>query len=311
MNFKVITLLILCMGAIVLITGCVGNPVQSSDAVSASPQVAYTSAGFNGISLQSESKSTSAGSGAPSAVRAPADASPQPGSGVTVDTKIIKTAFVTLEVKDVPGTAGNLKALVVANGGYLSSSNVQKGYNNQFSGTVVLRVPAAAFESTLAGVQAAGTVISVSTQGEDVTEQYVDLQAQKTSYQNQLAQYNEIMKRASNISDVIEIQAQIDRVQTELDRLNGQLKYLDSRIDLSTITVTLQEPAPVGGTTGHNFINTINDGINGFLGMIDAIIIILFTLLPLIILGLIGYGVYRWRKAKQPAKAPAELSEKK
>jgi hypothetical protein len=45
--------------------------------------------------------------------------------------------------------------------------------------------------------------------------------------------------------------------------------------------------------------------------MIDAIIIILLTLLPLIILGSIGYGIYRWRKGKQPAKAPAEIPEKK
>jgi len=45
--------------------------------------------------------------------------------------------------------------------------------------------------------------------------------------------------------------------------------------------------------------------------MIDLIIITLFTLLPLMILGVIGYGIYRWRKGKQPPKAPAELTEQK
>ncbi len=82
-----------------------------------------------------------------------------------------------------------------------------------------------------------------------MTEEYVDLQAQKISYQNQLAQYNEIMKKAVKVEDVITVQQQIDRVQTELNRLEGRLKYLDSRIDLSTITVNLQEPEPVGGET--------------------------------------------------------------
>ena len=69
------------------------------------------------------------------------------------------------------------------------------------------------------------------------------------------------MKKAVKVEDVITVQQQIDRVQTELNRLEGRLKYLDGRIDLSTITVNLQEPEPVGGDTGHNFISTINEGI--------------------------------------------------
>jgi uncharacterized coiled-coil protein SlyX len=236
---------------------------------------------------------------------------PIAGSGAVTDTKIIKTAYITIEVKDVTGSVDQLKVLVTAKGGYLSSSNIQAGNNNRLSGTVVIRIPAAEFENTLAGVKAIGIVKSVSTQGEDVTEEYIDIQAQKTSYQNQLAQYNEIMKKAVKVSDVIEIQQQIDRVQTQLDRLEGRLKYLNSRIDLSTITVTLQEPEPVGGETGHNFVTTINEGIAGFFGMVDFIIILFFVLLPVIILGCIGYGIYRWRKGKQPAKAPAEPAEKK
>ncbi len=141
-----------------------------------------------------------------------------------------------------------------------------------------------------------GTVKTVSTQGRDVTEEYVDLQAQKSSYQNQLTQYNEIMKKAVKVEDVVVIQQQIDRVQTELNRLEGRLKYLNNQTDFSTITINLQEPEPVGGGNGQTFISTINEGIAGFFGMIDAIIILFFTLLPLIIIGGAVYGIYRWRK---------------
>ena len=216
-----------------------------------------------------------------------------------------------MEVGDVPGAVETLKNIAAQNGGYISSTNVQKNYNNQLSGSVVLRIPQAEFETVLSGVKAIGTVKSSSTQGQDVTEEYVDLQAQKTSYQNQLAQYNAIMKQSTKIEDIIKVQEQIDRVQTELNRLEGRLKYLNSRIDLSTISVSLQEPEPVGGNTGHNFVATINEGIAGFIGMIDAIIIILFTLLPLLILGGIGYGIYRWKKGNKPVAVPAELTEKK
>ena len=304
MNYKVIALMVVCI-AVVAAAGCTGIPSTWTGQSSVSPGAVNDYSGGNAARIGSDAKMSN---GMP--VPVPTSA-PVAGSGAVTDTKIIKTAYITIEVKDVTGSVDQLKALITAKGGYLSSSNIQAGDNNRLSGTVVIRIPAAEFENTLAGVKAIGTVKSVSTQGEDVTEEYVDIQAQKTSYQNQLAQYNEIMKKAVKVSDVIEIQQQIDRVQTELDRLEGRLKYLNSRIDMSTITVTLQEPEPVGGETGHNFVTTINEGIAGFFGMVDFIIILLFSLLPVIILGCIGYGIYRWRKGKQPAKAPAEMTENK
>jgi len=299
MNYKVIAIMVACI-ALIIAAGCTQSVQSGSLQKAVSPQSSTIYSSDNAVRTESASGS------------APVPA-PFAGSSslpTTIDTKIIRTAFITLEVRDVTGSVDTLKALVITHGGYLSSSSIQAGYNNQLSGTVVLRVPAAEFENTLAGVKAVGTVKSVSTQGEDVTEQYVDVQAQITSYQNQLSQYNEIMKKAVKVSDVIEIQQQIDQVQTNLNRLQGQLKYLNSRIDMSTITVTLQEPEPVGGSTGYNFVNTINQGIAGFFGMIDAIIIILFTLLPLAVVVGIGYGIYRWRKGKQAAKVP-EPTEKK
>jgi Domain of unknown function (DUF4349) len=301
MNNKIIALIVVCI-AMVAAAGCTGFPTTSLDHSSTSQDMS------NGL-VQFASKIAYSGEAASQPM--PASVPSQSGSGTsTIETKIIKTAYLTIEVKDVPGSIETLKNLATRKGGYLSSTNIQKDYNNRLSGSVILRVPASEFENTLTGVKAIGTVKSVSTQGQDVTEEYVDLQAQKISYQNQLAQYNEIMKKAVKVEDVITVQQQIDRVQTELNRLEGRLKYLDSRIDLSIFTVNLQEPEPVGGETGHNFISTINEGIAGFFGMIDAIIIILFTLLPLIIVGCAGYAIYRWRKGRKGAALP-DLSDRK
>jgi flagellar basal body-associated protein FliL len=307
MNSKLLILIIICI-AVAATAGCMGIPstALSKSSVSQEASSVYTSA--NPVRIQSDATTFSAtGKSVPAPVPTSAPSAP----GTDIDTKIVKTAYITLEVKDVPGSVDTLKTMVTAKGGYLSSSSIQEAYNNQLSGTVVLRIPQAEFENTLAGVKAIGIVKSVSAQGEDVTEAYVDIQAQKNSYQNQLAQYNEIMKKAVKVSDVIEIQQQIDRVQTELNRLEGRQKYLDSRIDMSTITVTLQEPEPVGGESGHSFVTSVNEGIAGFFGMIDAIIIILLTLLPIILIGGFGYGIYRWKKGKQPEKVPAQLTEKK
>ena len=103
------------------------------------------------------------------------------------------------------------------------------------------------------GVKEIGIVKSATTNGEDVTAEYVDLLAQKASYQNQIAQYNEIMKKSEKVEDIIKVQEQIDRVQTSLDRLEGRMRYLNNRIDLSTITVNLAEKEPVGRRSGTQF----------------------------------------------------------
>ena len=307
MNFKVISLLVVCI-AVVAAAGCMGVPSKVVDQIAGVSDAGSVYSGSNAARVSSDAKISEGDFAAPVPV---GTAVPTIASGSGIETKIIKTAYITIEVSDVAGSVDLIRNMVTAKGGYLSSSRISEGYNGRLSGTVVLRIPQAEFENTLAGVKAIGTVKSVSTQGEDVTEEYIDIQAQKTSYQNQLAQYNEILKKAVKVSDVIEIQQQIDRVQTQLDRLEGRLKYLNSRIDMSTITVTLQEPEPVGGETGHNFVTTINEGIAGFIGMIDFIIIVFFTLLPLIILGMVGYWIYQWSKKNQPPKAPAELPEKK
>lgn len=302
MNYKIIVLLMLCI-ATVAAAGCMGFQTVSSDKASSPQETIYDTVGRS----QDLSKTAYSGNAVPEQAGVPS----QSGSGASgIETKIIRTAYLTIEVKDVPGSVETLKNLAAQKGGYISSTNIQNTYNNRLSGSVILRVPASEFENALTGVKALGTVKTVSTQGRDVTEEYVDLQAQKTSYQNQLAQYNEIMKKAVNVEDVIVIQQQIDRVQTELNRLEGRLKYLDSQIDFSTITINLQEPEPVGGQSGHNFITTINEGIGGFFGMIDAIIIIFFTVLPLIIVGGAGYWIYRWRKNTKTEKQP-EVPEKK
>ncbi|AGB02223.1 DUF4349 domain-containing protein [Methanoregula formicica] len=304
MNQKVIVLLIFCI-AVAAAAGCTGLPASTSGYTSSSQDV-----------VRSEAIYDNGWSGTPQKISGTVAVAPMPASAseyygadsATVKTKIIKTADITVEVRDVTGAAESLKSLATSHGGYLSSTNIRKNYQNQLSGTVTIRVPQASFDAAIEGVKALGTLKSISTSGEDVTEQYVDLEARKASYTNQLAQYNAIMKQSTRVEDIIKVQEQIDRVQTELDRLNGRLNYLNSRIDLATITVYLQEPEPVGGQAGHDFVSAINEGIAGFLGMIDALIILLFTLLPLIIIGAIGYGIYTWQRNKKgpAARTPEE-----
>jgi hypothetical protein len=290
MNHKLVVLILVCCA--VAATGCMGLAENVLPQERTTPAGYSTGGNWQGIALEKASDSS------PAPVPTLGPSSSVPGSGI--ETKIIKTALATIEVKDVTASADALKALAVQKGGYLSSSNIQKGYNNRLSATVIIRIPQSEFEGVMESVKSVGTVKSVSTQGEDVTEEYVDLVARKTAYQNQLEAYNRIMAKGDTVEDILKVQQQIERVQVELDRIEGRMRYLNNRIDLSTITVTLQEPEPVGGETGHSFISAINDGIAGFFGMIDAIIVLLLTFLPLILIGAGAYGIYRYKKGKKP-----------
>ena len=231
-----------------------------------------------------------------------------------IQTKIIKTGQISLEVPSVPAAIGQVGEIAVQNGGYVSSSNVYTQENNRRTGYVEIRVPADKFETVMQSLAPLGKVLSTSVQRSDVTEQYVDLTIQNESYHTQLDNYYRLMDKATSVEDIIKIQAQIDQITLALNRIEGQLRYLNSQIDLSTITVNLQEPQPVGGETGYSIVDAINAGIGAFYGMISAIILLVFALVPLIIIGVIVYAIYRYYKKRKggsattaaPATAPTE-----
>jgi hypothetical protein len=303
MNHKILTLLVVII-AIVVISGCTNLPGGTAKSTVSTGGAASGGGGGGGSGVSQSSSDANLGYSEVAPMPMPTSlplSGGLPGQGV--DTKIIKTAVVDLEVKNVTGAVETIREIVNQRGGYLSTTNIGRNYNDQVTGTVVLRIPAVQFDSALSGVKEVGTVKTISTRGQDVTEEYVDVQAQISSYENQISQYNLIMKNATNVKDIINIQQQIDQVQTNLDRVNGRMKYLNSQIDYSTITVTLQEPEPVGGQRGHDFVTAINEGINGFFGVIDVIIVLFLSLIPLIIIGIVAYGGYMVWKRKRPAKA--------
>ena len=229
-----------------------------------------------------------------------------PAAGYTgddgTDPKIIKTSYLTIEVRNVTASLDPLRSIATAHGGYVGSLSVNTRYGDRLYAVLTMRVPSHEFDSTITEIKTLGSLKSESLSADDVTEEYVDLQARRTALASQLAQYNRIMERAVNVSEILEVQVQIERVQVELDRIDGRLKYLDNRVDYATITVALQEPEPVGGREGFSFVSVINESIAGFLAVTAGLIIILISIIPLIILGVVAYLVYRWWRVRKGGK---------
>lgn len=216
---------------------------------------------------------------------------------IPTDQKIIRTADIQVEVVDVRNSTTKIQSIAERAQGTVQSSSVNAGYNNQYSGTITIRIPSEKFEMVIQEIESLGKVLSSSTSADDVTEEYVDLAAQKNAQTNQLAQYNRILTQAVNVSEILEVQREIERVQVDLDRIVGRMKYLDSRVSLSTISIRLTEPARVTTSTGYSIPSVISEGIEGFVSTLVWLVVACMTFLPLILAGGAGYLIYkRWKK---------------
>jgi len=164
------------------------------------------------------------------------------GSPTDPARRIIRTAELSVETDAPEVAAARLAALADAKGGFVVSA--ETGRSTDADGaetvltTVVLRVPVAAFDEALATARALGTrVSSEKVTGQDVTEEYVDLEARIRAQRAVEEQYLSTLKDARAIPDILAVQQKLGEVRTEIERAEGRRRLLESETTLSTITV--------------------------------------------------------------------------
>ncbi len=183
-----------------------------------------------------------AGAGTSAAAGA-APAAPVP----LVGTKVVKTATLSIEVPHgrIASSIDQLTALAVSLGGY-PASTASADNSGAPAGDLTLRVPVDKFETLLSKVKGTGVVTALSTTGQDVTANYVDMQARITALQASHERYLAILAHANTIGDILAVQQQIDGVQAQLDQVQGQFTLLSDQTSFGTVTIHLAEPAAVG-----------------------------------------------------------------
>lgn len=153
---------------------------------------------------------------------------------------VIKTASLSLEVKSVPEAEAAVTAQVNELQGYVVSVQTIGTGNNLYS-TITFRVPAEHFEEALTRVQSlAKRVVSRTVGGDDVTEEYVDLDARVRNLEISRDRLRDLLNRASDVSDAISVNAALTEVQGQIEQIRGRMQYLERSTALSTIDVTLQ-----------------------------------------------------------------------
>ena len=158
---------------------------------------------------------------------------------------IIKTAQLDIEV-DRDGLQDAVDDAIAAAqdaGGFVLSTRLDDERSGR--GTLVLRVPSEKFESALAALDDLGEVLGRSVSGEDVGEEFVDLEARLRNFEAQEAVLLRLMDRAETVSDTIKVQRELTGIQLEVERIRGRLRFLEDQTSLGTVTVKLTEPGAV------------------------------------------------------------------
>jgi hypothetical protein len=235
--------------------------------------------------------------------------------------KVIQNAEMTIETDKPSEGQQRIGVIAEKHGGFvvISESKHNEAASQNVASTVVnvvVRVPAQKFQAALDEIRAVGgRILHEKSSGQDVTEEYIDLEARIRTKKALEAQFLEIMKQARKISDAMEVQTQLAEVRTEIERLEGRRRFLENQSALSTINITLHTPTPVVAAATRGFVYDLKaafgDGVDMgagiFLGIIQfAIVMIpvtLFIVAP-------AWFVIKWlrRRIPWPVKAAAAVS---
>ncbi len=189
---------------------------------------------------------------APAPTKAPAPAVPskevqadQASAATTSvsDRLIIKTATISLIITDTQEAIGTVTALATGAGGFVLNTNTYHE-GEQLLATMVIKVPVEKFEDTLAQLrQMAFKVDAESTSGQDVSEEYADLEAQLRNLKATEEQLLTFLDKTQNVDEALKVYRELSNIRGQIERIQGRLNYLAKSADMSTITVNLRPKA--------------------------------------------------------------------
>lgn len=243
------------------------------------------------------------------------------------DREVIATASATVEVDDLAAAASAIEATATSEGGFVESmslgrsggSAVDPGYYGDgisyypvSDAWISVRVPADRLGAVTSSLSEVGTVTSSRIDRQDVTTQTIDLRARVSALEASVERLTSLMAEATTTADLLTAEGELAARQAELDSYRQQLSYLEGQVQLSTLTVSLVEPAPVVKADPAGFGDGVSAGWNGLIATLNGIVIGLGFLLPwlgvLAIVVLVVWAIRRLVRARRASRA-SRLSE--
>ena len=222
--------------------------------------------------------------------------------------KILRNGELTLEVPAPAEAERKITSIADAVGGFVVTSESKQHETGDppkqyLEVNLVIRVPEAQFQTAFDQILGLGSrVIQNKTTGEDVTEEFIDLEARIRTQKALEIQFLEIMKQATKVPDALEVQRQIAEVRTEIEKLEGRKRFLENRASLSTITVSLQSPADIAVNTSsfrRNVREAVRDGVDLTIAIVLFLIRFVIVMIPIFLLLILPIGLlirFFWRR---------------
>ena len=225
---------------------------------------------------------------------------------------IIRSGSLDLHVEEVDTSYHRVQQIATSAGGFVADSTFT-GSDDQQRATLTVRVPADRFQSVVDELRdLAIEVRSVSTSAQDVTEEVTDLQSTLRNLRAVEAQYIELLSRANEIRDVLQVQEHLNSVRGQIERVEGRTQMLEDLAELATLTVSLRPAteatvAPPAGGIGQ----AISDAWAASLRSIEAVatvvlvaIVYSWWLLPAFVL--LAVLVRRWLRTPRALEPGGE-----
>jgi hypothetical protein len=175
-------------------------------------------------------------------------------------------------------------------GGYVLSTEVTDA--DEGFGSVVIRVPAEEFESALVAAQDLGEVQGNTVSGQDVGEEFVDLQARLRNFEAQEAVLLRLMRRTTTIRETIDVQEELTQIQLEVERIKGRLRFLEDQTSFGTITIDVREAGTVIAKTS-TLERAWERAGSVALAIVSGLIVSAGAAIPVAVLALIALAIYR------------------
>ncbi len=220
-----------CGAAAPAATSVPAQPAKQRALATAAPAAA-PSDNYGGARASVEGEAGSTGANAPAGAPLP-----------QADRKIIKNATISLEVQDVSSALNQVTLLSSQYGGYVVSS--RSWYVEDYPPAAnTFAVPVERFEEALERVRSLGKVLDEQSSGQDVTDQYVDLEARIRNQEATAARIRSFLDQARTVDEALQVNQQLSQVEQELEQLKGQRDALGQRTAFSTLNVEFSPTIP-------------------------------------------------------------------
>lgn len=235
--------------------------------------------------------------------------SPQ-ASSIPSERKLMRSASLEIEVGDLEKARRETQAIVEKAQGFIANTSSYEDNAGQKALAISIRVPAQKLDDSITAIKAIGRVKEERVGAEDVTEQYIDLEARLANSKRLEQRLLALLEsKASRLKDLLDTERELARVRTDIETMEGRKRFLDNRISLSTINVTFTEPRGFGRGIFAPLAGSFQRALAAFTGSLATLIVVVSALVPWIILVIFAIWILarfvRIRRRKKEMKNQA------